>query len=191
MQTSILHEIGENSMKKLMNPTTALVPCPVVLLSVAGEDKPNVITLSWAANICSRPPSIGIGIRPSRFSYDMVKLAGEYVINIPGSDLIEGTKFCGTKSGRDYDKFTECGFTPVPATKVNAPLIKECPINLECRTTEIVNVGAHDLFIAEIVAVHIDEDVLNEVGRLDTSKASLFTYLPLTGEYWKLGERLQ
>ena len=88
-------------------------------------------------------------------------------------------------------KPTECGFTPVPATKVNAPLIKECPINLECKTTEIVNVGAHDLFIAEIVAVHIDEDVLNEEGRLDTSKASLFTYLPLTGEYWKLGERLQ
>ena len=178
-------------MKKLMNPTTALVPCPVVLLSVVGEDKPNVITLSWAANICSKPPSIGIGIRPSRYSYDMVKQAGEYVINIPGSDLIEGTKFCGTKSGRDYDKFTECGFTPVPATKVNAPLIKECPINLECKTTEIINVGAHDLFIAEIVAVHIDEEVLNDKGRLDTSKANLFTYLPLTGEYWKLGEQLE
>lgn len=178
-------------MKKLMNPTTALVPCPVVLLSVAGEDKPNVITLSWAANICSKPPSIGIGIRPSRYSYDMVKQAGEYVINIPGTDLIKGTTFCGTKSGRDYDKFTECGFTPVPATKVNAPLIKECPINLECKTTEIVNVGAHDLFIAEIVAVHIDEEVLNEKGRLDVSKANLFTYLPLTGEYWKLGERLE
>jgi flavin reductase (DIM6/NTAB) family NADH-FMN oxidoreductase RutF len=177
-------------MKKLLNPTTALVPCPVVLLSVAGKEKPNIITLSWAANICSKPPSVGIGIRSSRYSYEMVKEAGEYVLNIPDVDLLEGTKFCGTKSGRDFDKFTECGLTPIPATKINAPMIKECPINLECKTTEIICVGAHDLFIAEIVAVHIDEEVLDGNGRFDSSKVKLFTYLPLTAEYWGLGERL-
>lgn len=178
-------------MKKLLNPTTALVPCPAILLSVAGEDTPNIITLSWAANICSKPPTIGLGIRPSRYSYDMVKSAGEYVINIPGTDLLESTKFCGTKSGRDHDKFAECGLTPIPATKINAPIIKECPINLECKTTDIICVGAHDLFIAEIVAVHIDEEVLDERGRFDASKVTLFTYLPLTGEYWGLGNHLK
>jgi len=173
-----------------MNPGTVLVPCPVVLLSVAGEDRPNIITLSWVANVCSKPPTVVAGIRPERYSYNLVKDAGEFVLNIPSSEQIEGTEFAGTKSGRDYDKFVEGGFTPEPATKVKAPMIKECPINIECKTTQIIPLGAHDLFVAEVVAVHVDESTLNEKGRFDASKTSLFTYLPLNGQYWTLGKQI-
>ncbi len=178
-------------MKRSMNPSTAVAPCPVVLLSVAGKDRPNIITLSWVANVCSRPPSIVAGIRPERHSYEMVKEAKEFVLNIPSTDQFEGTEFAGTKSGRNYDKFTECGFTPEPASKINAPMIKECPINIECKTTQVIPLGAHHLFIAEIVAVHIDESALDEKGRFDPSKVPLFTYIPLNGQYWTLGKQIQ
>ena len=177
-------------MKRQLNPRTAVVPSPVVLLSVAGEDRPNIITLSWVANVCSKPPTVVAGIRPERHSYDLVKEAGEFVLNIPSTEQIEGTKFAGSRSGREYDKFVEGGFTPEPATKVDAPMIKECPINIECRTTQIISLGAHDLFIAEVVAVHIDDSTLDENGDFDASKTTLFTYLPLNGEYWTLGMKI-
>ena len=177
-------------MKKEMKGMTALVPCPVVLLSVKGNDRPNIITLSWAANICSKPPSIAVGIRPNRFSYDLVKNAGEFVLNIPGREQFDTAVFCGSKSGKEYDKFQECELTAIQASKIDAPMIKECPINIECKTIQIVNVGAHDLFIAEVVAVHIDDSVLDENDRFDASKAELFVYLPLTAQYWSVGEQM-
>ena len=179
------------NMKKELKPFTALVPCPVVLLSVRGESHPNIITLSWAANICSKPPSIAVGIRPERFSYDLVKNAGEFVVNIPSVHQYEAAVFCGTKSGKAHDKFTECDLTAVPASKIDAPMIGECPINLECKTTNIVGVGAHDLFIAEIVAVHMDDTIISEGNRMDVEKSALFTYLPTTGEYWSLGSKIE
>ena len=178
-------------MKKEWKPTTAVVPCPVVLLSVAGEDRPNIITLSWVANVCSNPPTIVAGIRPQRHSYEMVKNADDFVLNIPSIDQLDAAEFAGTKSGRDYDKFKECNVTPVPATKVQSPMIEECPINIECKVTRIDSPGVHDVFTAEVVAVHVDESVLDEKGRFIASKAGLFTYLPLNGEYWSLGEHIQ
>ncbi|MFW9955979.1 MAG: flavin reductase family protein [Candidatus Thorarchaeota archaeon] len=178
-------------MKREIKPTTALVPCPVVLLSVSGPDRPNIITLSWAANVCSSPPTMVVGIRPERYSYDLVKAAGEFVLNIPSAELIEGTVFAGTKSGRDYDKFSECGFTLESASKIKQPMIKECPINIECRIKNIVPLGVHDLFIVDVLSVHIDESVLGKNGKFDASKTNLFTYLPLNGQYWTLGEKLR
>ncbi len=183
--------VPSNGMKREINPGTVMVPCPVVLLSVDGPDRPNIITLSWAANVCSKPPTMVVGIRPERHSYNLVKNAGEYVLNIPSAEQIEGTVFAGSKSGRDFDKFSEGGFTPEPASEIKAPMIKECPINIECRTREIVPLGAHDLFIAEVVTAHIDESVLDENGRFDASKTTLFTYLPLNGQYWTLGKKLR
>jgi flavin reductase (DIM6/NTAB) family NADH-FMN oxidoreductase RutF len=177
-------------MKREIKPTTATVPCPVVLLSV-GTENPNIITLSWVANVCSKPPTVVVGIRPERYSYDMVKDAGEFVLNIPSRDLLNASVFAGTKSGRDHDKFAECSLTPIPASKVKASMIKECPINIECKTKQILSLGAHDLFIAEVLSVHIDEEALNEKGRFDASKAPLFTYLPLNGQYWSLGEKIR
>ncbi len=178
-------------MKKEWKPTTAVVPCPVVLLSVAGEDRPNIITLSWVANVCSKPPTIVAGIRPQRHSYEMVKNAGDFVLNIPSIDQIDAAEFAGTKSGRDFDKFKECNLTPIPATKVNSPMIEECPINIECKVTKIDSPGVHDIFTAEVLAVHVDESVLDDDGRFIPSKAALFTYLPLNGEYWSLGKHIQ
>lgn len=177
-------------MKCQLNPATAVVPCPVVLLSVVGEDKPNIITLSWVANVCSKPPTVVAGIRPERHSYNLVKAAGEFVLNIPSTKQFEGVEFAGTKSGREYDKFAEAGFTSEPAAKINAPMIKECPINIECKTTQIIPLGAHDLFVAEIVAIHVDESLLDEKGRFDASKTTLFTYIPLNGQYWTLGNKI-
>jgi flavin reductase (DIM6/NTAB) family NADH-FMN oxidoreductase RutF len=178
-------------MKTEHKPSTSIVPCPVVLLSVRGKERPNIITLSWTGNVSSVPPTIVVGIRPNRYSHEMVKTAGEFVVNIPGKNLIDTAVFCGTKSGRDYDKFKECGLAQVPASKVNAPMIKECPINLECRTKDVVNVGSHDLFIAEVLAVHLDDAVCDSTGKLDPSKADLFVYIPTTGEYWELGQKLK
>ena len=186
----LTEDVFDGGMKREINPGTVMVPCPVVLLSVDGPDRPNIITLSWAANVCSKPPTMVVGIRPERHSYDLVKNAGEYVLNIPSVDQLEGTVFAGSKSGRDFDKFSECGFTPERASKINAPMIKECPINIECKTKQIVPLGAHDLFIAEVVTAHIDESVLDEKGRFDASKSTLFTYLPLNGQYWSLGEKI-
>jgi len=177
-------------MKRELNPTTAVVPCPVVLLSVAGEDKPNIITLSWVANVCSKPPTIVVGVRPQRHSHAMIKAAGDFVLNIPSMHEFEASDFAGTKSGRDHDKFDECNLTPHASTKIRSPMIKECPINIECKVKSVNSIGVHDLFIAEVVAVHIDEAVLDEKGRFDASKMKMFTYLPLSGEYWSLGEEI-
>ncbi len=177
-------------MKKEMKPTTAVVPCPVVLLSVAGKERPNIITLSWVANVCSSPPTVVVGIRPQRHSYELVKEAKEFVLNIPTTDYLEATEFAGTKSGRDFDKFAECGLTPVPASIVRSPMIEECPINIECKVTKVESIGVHDLFTAEVVAVHLDETVLGENDRFDPAKAKLFTYMSMSGQYWSLGERI-
>jgi flavin reductase (DIM6/NTAB) family NADH-FMN oxidoreductase RutF len=177
-------------MKREMRPFTAITPSPVVLLSVAGDDYPNIITLAWAANICSKPPTVAVGIRPNRFSHELVSKANDFVLNMPSVDLLRATEFSGTKSGREYDKFVECGLTPVPSKNVSSPMIKECPINIECVTKQVLNIGVHDLFIAEVVNVHMDESVLDEEGRLDLSKVKLFTYIPATGQYWTLGDRV-
>ncbi len=177
-------------MKREMKPSTALAPSPVILLSVSSDGTTNIITLSWASNICSDPPSVAVGIRPARYSHALISAAGEFVLNIPSVDLLQAAVFCGTKSGRDHNKFAECGLTPIPASRIKSPMIKECPVNLECRITGVFNVGAHDLFIAEIVAVHMDDSVLTEDGKLDLSKARPFVYSSPSGQYWSLGEKL-
>jgi len=183
--------IHSEVMKREIKPGTVMVPCPVILLSVDGPDKPNIITLSWAANVCSKPPTMVLGIRPERYSYNLVKEAGEYVLNIPSVEQLQGTIFAGSKSGKDHDKFAECGFTSIPASRIKAPMIEECPINIECKTKQIIPLGTHDLFIAEVLAAHIDESVLDEKGRFDASKTTLFTYLPLNAQYWALGEEVE
>ncbi|RDE13328.1 MAG: flavin reductase family protein [Candidatus Thorarchaeota archaeon] len=178
-------------MKRQLEPSNSVVPCPAVLVSVRGPDRPNIITLAWAANVCSEPPTVVVGIRPRRYSHGLVKEAGDFVVNIPSADLLEATKLCGTKSGRDMDKFAVSHLTAEPSTKVTSPMIKECPINIECKTKQVITLGSHDLFIAEVVAVHIDESVLDEKGNFDAAKAKLFAFLPLTGDYWALGEALR
>jgi flavin reductase (DIM6/NTAB) family NADH-FMN oxidoreductase RutF len=176
-------------MKIARKPSTALLPTPVVLLSVVGEGKrPNMITLAWVGVVCSKPPMLSVAIRPSRHSHGLVTRAREFVVNVPRASQVAEVDAAGVISGRDHDKFAELGFTAAPATQVTAPLIAECPINLECVVRHQLLLGVHDLFIAEIVAVDYDEEVLDSRGRLKTAALDAFAYAE--GEYWSLGERL-
>lgn len=154
------------TIKKLLpKAIPALLPVPVVLVSTAAEGyRPNMITIAWTGIVNSDPPMVYVSIRPSRHSYAMVRESGEYVINIPSAEQAEVVDFCGTVSGREVDKFRETGLTPVSGARVKAPLIKELPINLECRVVERVVLPSHDVFIGEVVAVQINEEMLNENG---------------------------
>jgi flavin reductase (DIM6/NTAB) family NADH-FMN oxidoreductase RutF len=171
-------------------PSTALLPTPVVLLSVAGlgKEKANLITLAWVGTVCSSPPMLSVAIRPSRHSHGLVDAAREFVVNIPRADQVAAVDLAGVWSGAEHDKFAELGFTARPATLVAAPLIEECPINIECVVRHQLALGAHDLYIAEIVATHYDEEFLDSRGRLKTAQLDAMAYVD--GEYWSLGERL-
>lgn len=178
-------------MKREIKPGTVLIPCPAVIVSVGDETETNLITLSWVANLCSNPPRMGIGVVPKRHSYDILKRVGDFVINVPSKDLIGETVLCGTKSGRDLDKFEATGLTAKPSMQITSPMIAECPLNIECRTWKIIEVGSHHLFIGDVVAAHIDEQVLDEQGEPDLAKMGLFTYNPLVGQYWTVNEFLR
>jgi len=169
-------------------PSTYLYPVPVIL-ATCGTEKPNIITLAWVGTVCSDPPMVGIGVRPNRYSHALIEETGEFVINIPGEDLLEVTDRCGHVSGRDVDKFATFGLTPEPASNVKTVLIAECPVNMECKVVQKISLGAHDFFLGEIVAVHVDEAVLDERGRrIDYGKAKPFV---LTfAEYRGLGEAI-
>jgi flavin reductase (DIM6/NTAB) family NADH-FMN oxidoreductase RutF len=176
-------------MKIQRRPATSLLPVPAVLVSVAdGPDKANIVTLAWAGVVCSAPPMVSISVRPSRYSYELLRRSNEFVLNVPRAEHVEQVDHCGSVSGRDVDKFAACGFHALAADKVAAPLIEECPINLECMIRHRLSLGAHDLFIAEVVAVHYDEEVLDARGRLDASRFAPFAYV--NGDYLTLGEKI-
>ncbi|MDY6878435.1 MAG: flavin reductase family protein [Chloroflexota bacterium] len=174
--------------KSIKKPTTVLYPVPAVLVSCGTGQQANIITLAWVGTLCSEPPLVGIGVRPGRHSHGLIEEVGEFVINLPNAKQVKWVDYCGMVSGRDKDKWAACGFTPAPAAEVQVPLITECPVNVECRLQQTLSLGSHDLFIGEIVAVQVDEAVLNERGRLDFAKAEPFAYLG--GEYRQFGERL-
>ena len=177
-------------MKIERKPSTALLPTPVVLLSVAGhgKEKPNIITLAWVGTVCSAPPMLSVAIRPSRHSHGLVNAAREFVVNIPRAGQVAAVDLAGVWSGAEHDKFKELGFTARPATLVTAPLIEECPINIECVVRHQLALGAHDLYLAEIVTTHYDEELVDSRGRLKTAALEAVAYVD--GEYWSLGERL-
>ena len=177
-------------MKIERKPSPALLPAPVVLLSVAGhgKEKPDIVTLAWAGTVCSDPPMLSVAIRPTRHSQRLVNAAREFVVNVPRAGQLEQVDLAGVWSGAEHDKFEELGLTARPAVAVAAPLIEECPINIECVVRHQLALGAHDLYIAEIVAVQYDEDVLDSRGRVLTRALSPIAYVE--GEYWSLGERL-
>lgn len=177
-------------MKIERKPSTALLPTPVVLLSVAGhgKEKANIITLAWAGTVCSEPPMLSVAIRPTRHSHRLVNAAREFVVNIPRAAQLREVDTAGVWSGAEHDKFAELGFTEQPASRVGAPLVAECPINIECVVRHQLDLGAHDLYIAEIVAVHYDEEVLDSRGHLQTAKLDAMAYA--NGEYWSLGQRI-
>ncbi len=156
---------------------TALAPVPVVMVSCGDELNSNITTIAWTGIINSEPPLVYVSIRPTRHSYSIIKELKEFVINIPDEKLVFEVDFCGTKSGKEIDKFKEAKLTKEKAQIVNVPLIKECPINIECKVKEIKHLGSHDMFIGEIVAVNANNEFIKENGSIDYGKANLLTYM--------------
>ena len=174
--------------KVTKKPTTVLYPVPAVMVSCGAGAEANIITLAWVGTLCSEPPLIGLGVRPNRHSYDLIRQGGEFVVNLPSVEQAKWLDHCGIVSGRDEDKWAVCGFTKAAGAEVQVPLIAECPVNIECRLRETLSLGSHDLFIGEVVAIQMNEDVLDERGHLDFEKAKPFAYL--NGEYRQMGELL-
>lgn len=169
-------------------PGTMLAPVPPALISCGTVEKPNVMTAAWTGIVNSEPPMTYVSIRPSRYSYGLIKESGEFVINLTTLPLAEAADFCGVKSGRNTDKFQEAQLSPLPCSKVKAPQIAESPVSLECRVREIFSFGSHDMFLAEIVAVNVEESFIDDKGRLDLEKAGLVAYAH--GHYYTLGRNL-
>lgn len=175
--------------KQIWKPGNMLYPLPVVLVSTAsGDGRQNLFTVAWTGTICSDPPMVSISVRPERYSYDMIRESGEFVINLTTEKLAFATDYCGVRSGRDVDKWKEMGLTPVMGTLGKAPLVKESPVNIECRVTEVKELGTHHMFLAEVAAVHADESYMDEKGKFDLAKAQPIVYSH--GTYYTVGRPL-
>lgn len=167
-----------------MKPGTMLNPVPAVMVTCADGESSNIITIAWTGIINSDPPMTYVSVRKERYSHRLIKESGEFVINLTTEELAKATDFCGVRSGRNIDKAAETGLSFVPAEIVGCPMISESPVNIECRVTEIRELGSHDMFMAEIVKVHADEKLFDENGRLCLEKAGLISYSH--GEYFGL-----
>jgi len=170
-------------------PGNMLYPLPAVMVSCADSSgNSNIITVAWAGTVCTNPPMVSISVRPERHSYKMIRETGEFVINLTTKDLTFATDFCGVRSGRDVDKFSEMKLTKEKASQVNVPMIGESPVNIECKVTEVKELGSHHMFLAEVAAVHVDERYLDENQKFELRKAEPMVYSH--GEYYQLGELL-
>lgn len=177
-------------MKESLKPGTTLAPIPAVLVSCGNMEESNIITIAWTGVISSEPPLVYVSIRQARHSYEIIKKTGEFVINIPDENLVWETDYCGTKSGKDVDKFKEAHLTKEASKYVKAPSIAECPISLECKLKEIKPLGSHDMFIGEVLSVNAKSEIIED-GKVNLAKANLITYLG--NEYYvankKVGDR--
>lgn len=163
-----------------------LAPVPPVLVSCGTLDEPRVLTVAWTGILNTKPPKTYISVRPERASYPIIKSRGEFVLNLPPAALARQVDLCGCRSGREIDKFAVCHFTPESCVHLAAPSIAECPVSIECRVFDVVKLGSHDMFLADIVGVSVDESLLDPAGKLHLSRAKLLAYAH--GEYFALGE---
>ena len=175
--------------KEIWKSGNMLYPLPAVLVTVSdGKGNDNVLTIAWTGTICSDPAMVYISVRPSRHSYKMLKETKEFVINLTTRDLAYATDYCGVKSGRDEDKFKKVHLTKEKAQHVAAPLIKESPVNIECKVTKIIPCGSHDMFMAKVLCVHADKEYMDKRGKFDLSKANPIVYSH--GQYYTTGVRI-
>jgi flavin reductase (DIM6/NTAB) family NADH-FMN oxidoreductase RutF len=183
--------LEEKMPKKRLKPTNALLVTPVVLVTCQEEEaKPNIINLAWVGVANPDPPMISIAVRPQRHSYGIIKRTGEFVANLPTTTILKEMDFCGVVSGSNLEKFSATQLTPMAAEKVKAPLIKECPVNLECRVKQVIPLGSHDLVLGEVVAAHMDTAIQDEKGQMNIGRAKLFTFCAEARGYWSLGESI-
>lgn len=169
-------------------PGTLLSPVPPALVSCGDGDRDNLITVAWTGTLCSDPPKTYISLRPERYSHEIIKKTGEFIINLPSSHIIRSIDYCGVTSGRNTDKFAACRLTRGNAFELSCPSVAESPISIECRVSEIIPLGSHDMFMADIVSVDVDEDYIDEKGRLRIEKCSLAAYAH--GSYFALGKKI-
>lgn len=170
-------------------PGNMLYPLPAVMVTCTdGKGNDNVLTIAWTGTICSDPAMLYISVRPSRYSYAMIKETGEFVVNLTTHDLVHATDYAGVRSGKDEDKFSATGLTRGTCQVVKAPLIEESPVNIECQVTDMIPLGSHDMFIARVVNVNVSEEYLDETGKFDLEKANLLAYSH--GTYYDLGKQL-
>ena len=175
--------------KQIWKPGNMLYPLPAVMVSVADkEGNPNIITVAWAGTVCTNPPMVSISVRPERYSYHMIDETGEFVINLTTEKLAYATEYCGVRSGKDVDKFKELHLTPEKAEYVNAPLIAESPVNIECKVVKKETPGSHHIFLAEVKAVHVDDAYMDQKGRFALEKTDPIVYVH--GQYYSLGKLL-
>lgn len=174
--------------KEIWKPGTFVYPVPAILVSCGDEKEKNILTVAWTGTICTDPAMTYISIRKERYSYDIIKRTGEFCINLTTEDLAYATDYCGVKSGKNVDKFKEMKLTPQKASIIDAPMIQESPISIECRVTEIKELGSHDMFLAEVVAINVDKKYIDETGKFDMEKCKLITYSH--GHYYRLGEKI-
>lgn len=169
-------------------PGTLLAPVPPALISCGTLENPNVMTAAWTGIIASEPPMTYVSVRPSRYSHKLIKASGEFVINLTHLPLVKAADWCGVKSGKNVDKFKEMGLTAAPCSQIKAPQIEEAPVSLECKVKSVTNYGTHDMFLAEIVAVNVDDKYIDEDGKLWLEKAGLIAYVH--GFYYTLGRKI-
>lgn len=168
--------------KKTFKPGAVLSPVPAVMVSCGDEKEKNIITIAWTGIINSEPPMTYISVRKSRHSHDIISKSGEFVINLVSEELTFAADYCGVKSGRNTDKFKEMKLTAIPGERVDCPMIAEAPVNLECKVKEVHEYPSHDMFVAEIVSMHVNEDLVDEKGKIDFAAAGLVAYVH--GEYY-------
>ena len=181
---------GAEAAKTAWRPGNVLVPAPALLVSCGGTQgwKPNLVTIAWAGNVCSNPPMLSISLRPERYSYEIIAATGEFVVNVPTLAQARVVDWCGVVSGREADKFAASGLTPAPALQVSPPIVRECPLNIECRVRKAIALGSHILLVAEIAAVQVTESLIDAKGRLCLEKGGILAFAH--GRYFTLGRSL-
>lgn len=165
-----------------------LAPIPPVMVSCGTMEKSNIITVAWTGIVNTIPPKTYISVRPTRYSYSMIRESGEFVINLTTAALVRSADFCGIYTGRKVDKFARCALTREPSPSLACPMIAESPLSMECRVTDVIPLGSHDMFLADIVGVEVEEGLLDREGRLHLERAGLAAFAH--GEYYELGRRL-
>lgn len=174
--------------KQIWKSGTMLYPLPAVLVSCAHGGQDNVFTVAWTGIVCTNPAQTYVSVRPERYSYDLIRQSGEFVINLVPSSLARACDLCGVVSGRDGDKFARAGLTREAMRDVNCPGVAECPVQLECRVKQVLELGSHHMFLADILCVHADDALLNDAGKLELERASLISYCH--GAYFEPGRAL-
>lgn len=174
--------------KRALKGGALLAPVPAVMVSVGDENEKNILTVAWCGTVATQPPKTYISVRPSRHSYDILRRTGEFVINLVPSEMAKTADYCGIYTGAKVDKFAKCGLTAAPIEGISAPAIAECPVSIACRVSDVIPMGTHDMFLADVLSVEADEALFDEKGALHLEKAHLCAYVH--GAYFKLGAKI-